>query len=1230
MLPERVAHNLYLDETLEDYLKACNEESSLNPCSSEESDEEVNQCSPIHQGQSSMFSGSACNNSRPNLKHFAPLKLHHVSSTDRTTRLEAIKNVSENEEVACDADTRTWRVSKALSLPLEAQLSSLNDSARVDGEEAPSAAHASSFIPEDERHLRYLLALEEIQHQILFDALCALRHSGSNSFECTSATKTCHKDGSSTEIMQRWRMRKAVKKELTRLNLHSFIYAIKRILNIANDLMELKEENERFRRLSLAASKIPHLKSVCVYSLGSDIGFADFEAEDGIDAIGCAGYAVLSRFSRLITTLMDEFFIWVSKAGDVLRRQQEVRKKAPFQESISEMWNQVRQFGSNVPSKLSTEEFLRKAENWAHCVPFLLSLPRKNTNGSSPRISKLGENRELKQINVSEAVLAIEENVVTLRLWWELLNRTQCFNRFCNAFSSVVSNKCMTSSKELPSEKNDFSYGISKKQFALESAKQAAVLLDDLVVRSTMLQGTASFGTYRHFIALAVDLSWPFIDLCTAAMYGFVRSADEIQWRQILPRMFRISFSHYRLPGSEPEHSLDVLSLILNCLGYRSNVSEIFEERKAVGPEGEGTVARNELSYLFAARRFIVQSFCQFAQQKKQWHPPSSPVLFDLLRDTSPENDTGEPEFYSLPLSLAVAHHDDHRIKGKIPPLDEDVKKSEHSEEGNYGVKSWPPALNSHWSLVGFDSGTSVRLELVNVATSSCENSAVPKPELWISTHLPGARWLASGLLVPFGLAVQQLHQRRLKDLYRTMSIPIIPSTQVGKERLVVEWKRSFIHQKGHIETDDQLPGRVLAAKPGLKQAHPAKTTSSTVHPSKPLSTGRALTFTRALRLIMDVALCCCRDHILNGFLNRLYASGHWWARDAAGISDERSYLVSSIFAESIQGIPHGELVQLVVLPPMVYGSSKKKYKSQLSATACDPILEAFASFQLQFSFPDELSLILLPAQLSLMLNDSRDQLQNTYHTLFWYYRRGLRVDNELSDDASTLDSNSSSLPFADVWSYVFGYLCALHYVQISLRDQRKMLLISDAHAHEMERNLVRVNPEIETQRNIVSRGVGSMYYALSFAIDTLLSFTMHEVHTVVYELETTFFQKKSFSSVRDLCRQLDGLLFNLQLVSFPSLIPFCASKSERASLSDSGEIIRTCVTDLLHLALDPTRFSLPTVTVRNKNAVEKLVSEISSNSMENAMLHRCLKPLLTMLTFNRFYGEGLVLYQFR
>lgn len=913
--------------------------------------------------------------------------------------------------------------------------------------------------------------------EYLVDALSAVRQLRSSSFDFQS-TKSSSGAGWKNG---RWVLKKDTAKRLVESGLITFGCALTPILQVATDISELKSGVEQFRKVTGTVLQVPCLERLCCCSL-TDIPYG------GTEALGCVALACFSRFHVVVEEWLDDYLGWVVELVEVLTG------------------NAGKRSAASVPPVPPLD-----TGAWSQCLP------------SSQSPASIVGPPEL-ALTVSKLSAVLELNAAPLRSLLVVLHETDCFSRLL-----AIANSCASDPRS----------DASASRFAIRVAREAAMLLDVLVVRAGSLQDTSTLNLYRAYMMVILHCSWPYLELSTAAIFGCVRDIDFQVWRELLPRMFKTSFSHLKGSTEESDSPTDIFSLILNCIDFHKG-----------SVLHQANFSSNKASALLIARRFIIRSFGVFARRKGR---ERQMVLMKKLGVTT--NESREEFLTTVPL-------------GSLTLQDEDIVKK-----------------NCFWSARVTEAPCDIFLskDLNFAQGDSCQRA-----DMWINVSIPAARWITAAVLLPFGEVVQRLHKQRLSNLYRAYAPHYTLTELEYPEGVVIE----------HSTTAEEDPdGREADSHAGPQQ-----------HPVLPLGEADQISFASAMRLLMTVALVNSRDRIVDSFLSRLYASGKWWDSSSAA---QRAVEISALFKEALRGLPHAELVELNVLPTV-------QLNSQNTSSGQCAILNAFASFELRFSLPDELMVVLLPRVLSLHEIHETGQMKSTYSTLFWHHRRGSAKKQQTHLSPHILSSLGSRISFSDVWSYVFGYICSLHYTQMALREQRKVLQLADARTH-----FTRKSDDSEKDSvQLLSRGIGSTFYCLSFIVDTLLSFTLHEVHQVVFEFEEAFCSNSNtFNSACELCQALDQLLLRMRIICFPSLPPSCTSKEDVMAFSSSSETVRESITELLSLALDPTRFSISLVSLRTKRTVEALVAVISSTTVHFA-LHARLKPLLTMLTFNHYYGD--------
>lgn len=1190
------------------------------------------------------------------------------------------------------------------------------------GSALPRVFRASSYIPEDEALLQYFYDIRERQDAILFDAICALRQVANKSFVYVSINKgKVAKDSfmaSAAEVCgndklhcspfmspRRWCIRKKVWKEFHSLGVENYARSLQPLLSVASDVADLKQRNDAFRHLYSAAKQTDHLSRICIYAFGTDVEMQSFRMDKKNEALGNVGCATLLRFSSFIEEQLDEFFRWVLQLLELHSSLRERRRAVPMQDSLAWVWEEIispfsidkgihELKGSEHNGERMEED--EKLGRWESCLPFRRvsrTVAEKDPLGDFfPfffRDSRAGGSITVSQcprLHISSLVTMVQQNALPLRRWLTVLEESQCFQ----FFSQMIFKELAVDPQEdvgykaikdlhFPTSCRTLFSHMSASEFAFICVKQSAALLDFLVVRSSELQNACSFDLYRCYMMLVIHLSWPYFDLFTAAMHGFVRVGELDVWKQLLPRMFRVSFSHLRPSGAEEENPTDVLSLILNCVEYYqeestwNHFSTDFSSFPTDTQHLRYSSSSRELSELVAARQFILRSCAAFCRPKGRSSPKG--LESPETKKKSPSHSfleeglTREDRNFDrcLPLGFAMSN-----AKPQLC-LNEEKTELKRKPSGNLlsqGAardKEW--MLPSLWSLQKNEACGSSDIMIRCTTLSSAQKSHYPDPywnasnpsktvvechaanaELWINIAIPCTRWLAAALLIPFGKAVRELQRRRVNALYVGITSlsysfnwegvslgSFSPLERPTKRRK--EMDDSFCERSSYVNGEAGQHEQLLEINRG-------SSVWSSVVPSPPI-----ISLPNALRLIIDVALFGSHEHIVDRFIRQLYLKSRelqWWKVSQQGMDNSMrgSTIVSSIFSEAIHGLPHSHLVQLAVTP-------LKRKTPPLTSCICaegshppsaeigemKELLDAFARFELRFFFPSQLAQVLLPRKLSWCIDRSKGQFRETYGSFFWQERRAEVLQDTYSMSflsgftcAENEETNfpCGSVGFADVWSSIFGYLVSLHYAQISLQEQRKSLQRNELQAHELQHIMPFSNSYLKTQKNLLSRSVGVAFYALSFVLDTLVRFTMQEVFVVVYELEKAFLHRRQFDSGPFLCKRLDQLLLQLQLVCFPAEPLLCPSREESLAVSTSEESVRTCITDILCLALDPSRFPFRLLGSKTKDRVERLIYATSSSAIQSPLLHMRLNPLMQLLTFNQYYGDASEGYCFR
>ncbi|ESL10949.1 hypothetical protein TRSC58_01310 [Trypanosoma rangeli SC58] len=753
---------------------------------------------------------------------------------------------------------------------------------------------------------------------------------------------------------------------------------------------------------------------------------------------------------------------------------------------------------------------------------------------------------------------------------------------------------------------------------------RASALMDHLIVCMSALQDSNTMDLYRFYMVLLIYCSWPYVLLMTSAIFGFVTDVDADAWRSNVPRIFRLSFSHIRVGDySRSERKIvtlptDILSLVLLCVGY--------ERVEAAGPySDEGGKRRHGINRarrraafasMLSSRSFILRSFVAFARQK------------ELVGWTRKRCADGRP---TLPWSSTGDEWLGFTQRGEetagCSPSTPAALPLALCSDGESGFT--PSCFESLMWLLQVEETKTHHDLLLRDATAEVNDTPL---RLWLHTSLPAARWVTASLLVPIGQVVQRLHERRLAELL---------STSVARDR--VGYHVTNFENNDDSYEDDELP---VIEFSGHSLTGNGESTTISLRRGGPLPAGSAggsgvgrtageaalrscgVTFRDAVSLLIDVALCRDSELIVYTFLHRLFLEPHWWyRRDAMSYkyTGTASSFISTAFADAICGKAFAQFVRLSVAP--------KSEDDLAPATGDDCALEllrTFASFELHFSFPWDIELILLPLNLSVSWGDA-GTVQEKYASYFWKNRcraEATKVRRECVKEMSTAAgaqdeqgtqerqlSDEHRGKVWDIWSYCFGYLCSLHYAQISLREQRKWLQQRDIVSHKLM-SALGSPPQGGNHTVRLTRGLGSAYFELSFAVDSLLSFTQNIAGCVVRELEGELTKLGVVSSCIELCQRIDALLLRLGSVCFP-VAPLL---EDTVPLTDFLTV-RESIAAVLTIALNPTTLPLRHIASRTQNAIEALVGVVRALPATSVLKEK-ISPLLVLLTFNRFYGE--------
>ncbi|RNF24659.1 uncharacterized protein Tco025E_02510 [Trypanosoma conorhini] len=761
--------------------------------------------------------------------------------------------------------------------------------------------------------------------------------------------------------------------------------------------------------------------------------------------------------------------------------------------------------------------------------------------------------------------------------------------------------------------------GGSSAKTEVNAVTRASALMDHLIVRLSALQDSNTMYLYRFYMVLLIYCSWPYVLLMTSAIFGFVTDIDADAWRSNFPRIFRLSFSHIRVGDhSRSDRKIvtlptDILSLLLLCVGYE-RVEADGNCRDEGGKRRRGVNrARRRAAFasMLSSRSFILRSFVAFARQK---------VLVGWTRKRSVDGRPAGDEWLRFTQRGKEAAGCFASASAALP-----LALCSDGEDG-----CTPLCLESlMWTLQVEETKTQHDLLLRDGTT---EGNGKPLL-LWLHTSLPAARWVTASLLVPIGQVVQRLHERRLAELL---------STNVARDR--VGYQAANLEDNGDADDeDDELPVVELAERSATGGGEGITGPLRRGGPLPPVPAGsgvagrtaveaaltpHGVTFRDAVSLLIDIALCRDSDRIVYTFLYRLFLEPHWWYRRDAmsyNYTGTASSLISTAFSDSIRGKALAPFVRLSVTPRSEADASP--------ATGDDSALEllrTFASFELHFSFPWDIELILLPLNLSVAWGDA-GSVQEKYASYFWRNRRRGEAKKGRSETVKVTSaaagvqeqherqglrlSDGHGMRAWDSWSYCFGYLCSLHYAQISLREQRKRLQQRDIVSHNLM-SALGSSSQAENHTARLTRGLGSAYFELSFAVDSLLSFTQNIVGGVARELEGELTKLGAVGSCIELCQRLDALLLRLGSVCFP-----VAPQPEDAVPLADFLPVRESIAAVLTIALNPTTLPLRHITSRTQNAIEALVAVVRALPAASVLKEK-VSPLLVLLTFNRFYGE--------
>jgi hypothetical protein len=1387
------------------------------------------------------------------------------------------------------------------------------------GRSSRSPSSLSPDSPVTQHHAR--------QRAVLFDVLCALRQHPTASCEATVPEGEGQGNAAPAQrcavpFAKTWRLTASAKAEA-----HAqrwplcFLGCLEQLLRIADIVAAVEAQLGCLERVCSAcndaAAATVAAGSVPAYSAGTA------EVQDASAALEATGQAALQRFARVLQQLSADFLQWVLQVQDFLLALCEgafgcdqrgdggdgcSSSSSPtwpyhasdLRSGLHSSWFENEERGGGEVSLYADSTTAGSTRRGATSDREALMWQSRCSDGAEEDAAPSTQDGLLPpSCSLMAVVLAVQENSIPLQRCRVLVEESGCFDGLA----------------ESPSEMES----------ATPFAVLAARLLDTLIIQASAAQDTSTMDLYRFYVMLLLYTAWPYVLLCTAAIFGFVRGIDPPVWRRQLPRVFRSSFSHVRVGDAQRQYPTDVLSLILNCVGYYNSSEVLSDGGKAGLPAGGGSpqphwqpaggdcrvsgstgahsdhrrhLSRSRhgglradlsehhvaLAALASARTFVLHSLANFTRRKKQVALSRTPASVRPSAVTEPEKMKRERNVSkgrveggraALPTAPSAPHWQQKSVKeilhyilyesgGRqrneeqyqeegeaggegsasgavdVPRQDvgttvvayaqqnQDVRRrvvqlpdrndtvtttttaaTAATDMGAAGVCATLPRLTrdgqhylyypttiplgfttmmrealpgqQRWQLeqqqqqqegdgvAGLMGAETDALLPLSAATSSlrsvlrlsrgddneregaaggggssgsrsgthtdppqcralslwtlCISESATAPDVlfmnanapvddeimsgwgdlrrwkkddvrysrhhhlhqqqWINVTVPCARWVTTALLIPIGVAVQRLQERRLRDLL-TISLHAVQPCQ---SLAAVATRRSrdgdgsglLWRNDIHIETVGPGEEKKRGSEGGFRKERvsPALTDPPGFSPFFPMtremwgvrnSTTAACSFLHALKLVIDVALCRDQERLVFGFLEHLYREPRWWARrwvDGGAAAFERvgtaAPTVTALFADALRGKRLGELVRLVVLPAK---EIRKEQPSTVAAVAAMPtdtadataaaapastiaadMLDMFASFQLEFTFPGAFALILQPRDLSVYVQPVTGTTERSYQTFFWQRRRRLYVEEPVTPAAATSTAAGAAavagvtrqdgVVFADVWSYVFGYQCSLYYAQITLREHKKQLRQRDTHDFQVAHTMGQPGPRVARHLQYVSRGLGSAYYTLNFAVDTLLSFMQAEAMRTVYDVEhllqTALRASPGLHSCMELCQQLDTLLLQLHFVSFPARPAVALNSRERAMQSPATEAVRSAVQQILAIALDPARLPVSYISSSTRNAVEALVAAVTAASGERSSgLAFRLHPLRVMLTFNAYYGTAEETLSFR
>ncbi|KAG5484410.1 hypothetical protein LSCM4_07977 [Leishmania orientalis] len=1297
------------------------------------------------------------------------------------------------------------------------------------------------------------------QRAVLFDVLCALRQQPTASCEMRSDRGGSHSStyvGSSCgSYGNSWRMRGAVLAEAaTEAWSPTFVGALEQLLDMANDVAAV---DAHVHECGLAL--MHHVSRDLAEARGA---FAHEVAEecrgvqDASVALETAAVRALERLCSVLRQLSADFDRWLLQVQEHLV----VVCEGAAVVSRRNGTQPPPLLAKSVPLDLHNNEEATPKVGVEREYPFGTDLRTAASCGVAPTVLPAS-------CSLADLVAAVRENIVPLQRCRVLVEESGCFEGLVGfAKSSATSSPVSTTGAAVEN-----AAGGQVLPRSPTCAVLAARLLDTLIVQASAFQDTSMMDLYRFYVTILLYTAWPYVLLCTAAIFGFVRGIDPPVWRQQLPRLFRSSFSHVHIDNGSRRCPTDILSLLLNCVGYYNaddvvdsvgarakgkGVAQRIEEPLPPGagrsgesvdtlwasaprPTGVGSTSRRcgdvseqhvARAALTSARTFVLRSLASFTRRRKQvalsrtpMHPrralasaagakgdasatataaaatpatsrasagtaPCQPwptksvkeilryIMYEAgdRRDDEPgdggqadsgavsavvayaqqnqdvrrrfvqsaapmtalaavdgtgcgeaDGSTGTLHYAYFPTTIplgfasmlaealagqqqwqqrrgdccasSVADEQGHlspsplassprqrrasgdgRGSGTPPTFAQTSRRNANAAMGSINGDDGSGVLRrrgiSLWTLAISESVTTPDVRFTNALAEEEEqyldapNEGGPafsqgqrkqrSHQLWINVTIPCARWITAALLIPIGVAVQRLQERRLNDLFKMSLHAVVGGGGSGSGCFP-----SYLqHESVQVAQQQQLTdATALAERPLLGSLALPNGLAGTGLMSY---TNTACSFIHALKLLVDVALCRDQERLVHGFLERLHREPRWWVRHAEdggaamyGRLGTAAPVVSAIFADALRGKRFSNLVRLAVLPARM-AAADAAANSPAAATRTTPgqedgggrgcsspsataeMLDVFASFQLNFALPDAFERILQPRDLSVYVQPLTNTTMRSYQTYFWQRRRRLYTDaGDVRDGksplAATAEAGLSGVALSDVWSYVFGYQCALYYAQITLRAHKKWLHQRDTQDAQVVQAMGPPGKQATRHLQHVSRGLGSAYYTLNFAVEQLLSFTQNVAIRVVYDLERLLAKAMGSSrellSCMELCYKLDALLLELSFVSFSARPPVALNVRERGMQSPAAEAVRAAVQRTLEVAFDPSCLPASHIRSSTRNAVEALVAAVSAAAEHHqSALATHLQPLVVRLTFNRHYGTHQETLSFR